>query len=454
MLDGDSPAVITPQRSWTWGELVSTRPRATSPRRAVVGDVSVDAIADTVAGLFAGDIVVLVHPRWPAAMRALAMARAGAGRPVPDGWNVDAHLGGTVVFSSGSTGVPKAIFHHTNAHLENAAAVNSVMPFQRGHRWLLSLPVCHVGGLAIVMRAMVGGGAVILADPGCSITDAVIATRPTHLSVVAAQLRTLLQSTEAVAVLRDADLVLVGGGPTPEALFRAGLDGGLPLRQTWGLSEMGSQVCTSGRGRPFTCGHPLPERRLVVDPDGRLWVGGTPLSAGFVDVDALVPLVPLGDADGLYATGDVGVIDDEGLRIVGRVDNQFISGGENIQPESIEAALADENVDVVVVAVDDAHFGKRPVAFYVGDNDADADDVVALLKDRAAMALPRFMHPVLYLPIPEDQGMKPQRRALEQLANTRYAAHTAVTTPATAATTTTTTTTTVSPSPENLRRRT
>ncbi len=427
--DIDAVAVIAGAEIWRWRDLLALAPPTALPsRRVIVGDATVGTIASIVAGLAAGDVVTLVHPRWPAAMRDAAVARAGGGRPVPSSWEVGPD-GGSIVFSSGSTGVPKAIFHHTRAHVDNARGANAVMPFRREHRWLMSLPPCHVGGLAIIMRALVGvapgdSGAIVVADAGARIADAVVATRPTHLSVVATQLRELLASAEATAVMRDASLILVGGGPLPASLAQAGLEAGVPLRQTWGLSEMGSQVCTSEAGKPQSCGRALPNRRLVVDDDGRLWVGGAPLAAGFVDGDDLVGLE---GADGLYATGDVGVMADDGLVVVGRVDNQFISGGENIQPEAIEAALSDADVSVIVVAVDDDRFGKRPAAFVAGgvgsvDVDVDVDAIVARLRERAQLALPRFMHPVVWLPLPPTPGMKASRRALEAIAQERYGA--------------------------------
>jgi O-succinylbenzoic acid--CoA ligase len=414
--DLDAPAVITPSSSLSWRQLWASLPPRDAlrrQRRGVVGGARLEVIQQILSGLVDGDVVVLGHPRWPPSMHQAAFAAAGVDVAVPAAWAIDED-GGTIVFSSGSTGAPKAILHKSQAHLKNARGAVAVMPFVPGHRWLLSLPPCHVGGLAIVMRAVVGGGAVAIADDGMSLVDSIVALRPSHISLVAAQLRTILQHDDATDVLRAADLVLVGGGPTPRALLESALAAGLPVRQTWGLSEMGSQVCTSEAGAPFTCGVALPDRHVRTGDDGQLWVGGAPRFSGFVHGDTL--RAPF-DAAGDYATGDVGAFDASeggGLVVTGRIDNQFISGGENIQPEAIEALLSDADVTVLVVPVPDARFDWRPFAFY--DSVLDDDVVLARLRQRAADHLPRFMAPVGHQRLPVASGMKASRPSLRALA--------------------------------------
>lgn len=417
--DPSAPAIVTSTTTICWRDLWSLAADglASRQRRARRAGPDISSVVELCRGLVHGDVVVLGHPRWPLCWQRDAFAGAGAGRALPPSWQVDDALGGTIVFSSGSTARPKAILHHTRAHLENARGANAVMPFEPGDRWLLSLPTCHVGGLAILFRAIVGGGAVAIANSAMELADAIVALQPTHLSLVAVQLRRLLAAPAALAALRSAKLVLVGGGPTPAAILEAGREAGLPLRQTWGLSEMGSQVCTSAHRHPESCGFALPGRHLRVADDGQLWVGGAPRFAGFVEVDALHAereRPALFDAQGNYASGDLGVLRDDGLVIVGRRDSQFVSGGENVHPEAIEAALGDATATVTVVAVDDARFDKRPFAFFDGDGDDDA--LRKRLQQRAEALLPRFMQPAAFHRLPTAGGQKPARRDLEQLA--------------------------------------
>jgi len=419
VVDRDAPALITGQGSRRWRDLMglvaSSSSSSASARQPLVGDTGEDAVLAVFAALHHGATPVLAHPRWPASMRDAAFSRAGAGRPLSS--TQRALLGddaGTIVFTSGSSGAPRAVLHAWSAHRAGAAGACARMPFGPGDRWLLSLPICHVGGLALIARALHRGGAIALPSPGQSLVEAVVALAPSHVSVVAAQLRTLLSSSAACAVLARAHTILVGGGPTPRSLFDAALAAGLPVRQTWGLTEMGSQVCTSPAGQPSTCGAPLPGRRLRVAADGELIVGGAGRFTAFVDADDVTQ--PFDD-DGGYATGDLGAfVDDgaggEGLVIVGRKDFRFISGGENIQPEAVAAALADADVSVFVVPVDDVRFGQRPFAFFDDARCRDDDVIVAALRARAAAALPRFMQPVGYARLPMLSGTKPRRADL------------------------------------------
>jgi O-succinylbenzoic acid--CoA ligase len=348
------------------------------------------------------------------------------------------------------------VLHALSAHRAAAAGAAERVPFGPGDRWLLSLPICHVGGLALLARALHRGGAIALPAPGQSLVDAVVAHRPTHLSIVAAQLRALVASAAACEALSSAQAVLVGGGPTPSSLLELGLARGLPLRQTWGLTEMGSQVCTSPLRQPSTCGAPLPGRTVRIADDGELVVSGAGRCSGFVDGETIT--YPFDD-DGAYATGDLGRFENDGasgvgLIIVGRKDLMFISGGENIQPEVVAAALSDVDVSVIVVPVADARFGARPFAFFAGGDDRHDDDVRRTLQARAEAALPRFMHPVGYVRLPQQSGLKPRRSELVAAAQERMDAMTSspssspsslLTSPLTSTSTSTHETTTTAP---------
>ena len=121
-----------------------------------------------------------------------------------------------------------------------------------------------------------------------------------------------------------------------EALAR-----GLPIHTSYGLTEMASQVTTTppgaSPGELRTAGRVLPGREVSISGGGEILVRGETLFAGYVDGEKVDR--PL-DADGWFHTGDLGDLDEDGyLRVLGRSDNLFISGGENIQPEEIEEAL-------------------------------------------------------------------------------------------------------------------
>jgi O-succinylbenzoic acid--CoA ligase len=379
-LDHDGDALILEDGRVTWRELRATPPPPPG-RVRVHEERSASLVVRLFACLRAGSTPVLAHPRWPADMAERAFARAG-----------EAEGRATVLFTSGSTGEPKVVVHDEEAHLASAKASGLRTPFGPGDRWLLSLPLCHVGGLSLLYRAADAGGALAIPAPGSSLTSSLERLAPTHVSLVATQLRRLLDDDRGRAALARAREVLVGGGPCPEGLIARAREAGVPLRQTYGCTEMASQVCTSARGAAETCGAPLPGYEVRVD-DGEILVRGPSAMRG---------------VDGWYRTGDLGRVDEDRLTVVGRRDNLFISGGENIQPEAIERALAGADREVIVVPVADEEYGARPVAFVRGP----LDGVEALARER----LPSFMRPVAWHALGAQAGLKPRRDELTRRA--------------------------------------
>lgn len=319
----------------------------------------------------------------------------------------------TIIFTSGSTGPPKAALHTWANHLYSAKGANANIPLQEGDRWLLSLPLYHVGGLAILVRCALAGAAVVIPDPETSLVSGLSTSQATHVSMVATQFRRVLASREEdpPTSLRA---VLLGGGPVPPDLLQRGHERGWPLHTTYGCTEMDSQVTTTAPGAPLddlrTSGRRLPHRRVRIE-EGQVLVAGPPLFRGYVTPDGLDD--PRRD-DGWYPTGDRGWFDASGrLHVRGRVDRMFVSGGENVQPEEIEDAL--ERLDgierAVVVPVPDTEFGRRPVAFLRMTGDPDGRD----LRGQLTQTLPGFKIPDAFHSLPEEAMTNALKIDREQL---------------------------------------
>lgn len=271
-----------------------------------------------------------------------------------------------IMFTSGSSGEPKAVVHSFGNHYYSALAANECIPVGPGDRWLLSLPLYHVGGLEIVFRIFVGGGAVVIPEPGEDIAQAIHRHNVTHVSFVPTQLSRLLATPANIGILRKLKAILVGGGPIPDALIRKSVDKLLPVHVSYGLTEMASQVATSKR---LTKEDPLPHGQILrcakvrISDDHEILVKGKTLFQGYVHEKGIdLPL----DKQGWFYTGDLGCLNEDGtLTVLGRKDNMFISGGENIQPEEIERHLChiEGIVQAVVIPVKNEEFGERPAAF-------------------------------------------------------------------------------------------
>lgn len=269
--------------------------------------------------------------------------------------DIDLSLPATYLFTSGSTGSPKIAIHTLGNHIYSALGINSYFKLSASDRWHLSLPLYHVGGLAILFRTFLAGATVVLKGPY------------THASWVPTQLKRALEQP-----LPDLKAILVGGQVLPKSLaLRASH---LPIFPSYGLTEMSSTVLIKNT--------PLPYRRVRIT-NGELHVAGPTLFQGY-----------LGEMrkSSWFATGDL--VDNQ-YTILGRKDRLFISGGENIQPEEIERALftLPGISKAYVVPVTDAEFGKRPVAFT--DSHYSLSDIHSHLRD----ILPGFKLPIAHLPL-------------------------------------------------------
>ncbi|SHI21547.1 AMP-binding protein [Ferrimonas marina] len=321
-------------------------------------------------------------------------------------WRFDASQPVTLLLTSGSSGHPKAAMHHTLQHLAAAEGSQDQTPLALGDRWLLSLPLYHVGGLAILWRCLGCGATLVLPehkDPALCLAS----QHPTHLSLVATQLKRLLDQPEGLTLLANLKVLLLGGGAIAPNLLEPLAN--LPLRAltSYGMTEMGSQITTGPANSQGLSGFPLAGRQVRLKED-QIEVRGDCRFLGYYRNGTLTR--PFDD-DGWFATRDRGQWVGEQLKVLGRVDNMFVSGGENVQPEAIEAVLnrCDGVEEAVVVAVEDAEFGHLPVAVVRGQWQAE------VLNKRVMKKLPRFMRPRHYLAWPDtlhSAGLKVARQAV------------------------------------------
>jgi len=350
----------------------------TAPVDAFVPRLDPTGAQRVLSAVVAGRPIAPVHPRLPEPERerrlVLARARlaAGAARraavavaPPPAEARPLAAL-----FTSGTSGAAKLAQLSRGAFLASARASAEVLPFGPGDRWLLAMPLAHVGGLSILTRALFGGGGVVLggAFETGRVLRALAAARVTHASLVPTMLRRILdQGARAPDGLR---VVLLGGAAAPDALVDEALDRGWPIHRTYGLTEACSQVATESPERPGSGLRALPgtdlrrvdgaRRPRPPGAPGRIEVRGATVSPGY-----------LGEpdrSDAWLETGDYGRLGPDGVLVVlDRRDDLIVSGGENVYPAQVEAALLTHPAvaEAAVVGRADARYGQRPVAFVV-----------------------------------------------------------------------------------------
>ncbi|NVJ56957.1 MAG: o-succinylbenzoate--CoA ligase [Vibrionaceae bacterium] len=302
----------------------------------------------------------------------------------------------SIVFTSGSMGVPKAVAHTSEQHLASASGLLEKFRFQQGETWLLSLPMYHVSGLAIVYRWLQAGaslkvGSGELQKDICGVS---------HASLVATQLKRLLESKQTLSLTH----VLLGGSHVPLALSQQAAVQGIETWLGYGMTEAASTVTAKQIDQHYSAGSVLPKRKVMLKGQ-RIFIGGETLASGYYYQGQVTPLLQ----DGWFDSKDLGEWVNDELKIIGRADNLFISGGENIHCEEIEAELNKHPaiIQSIVVPVEDAEFGHRPVAVIQTCKELSQTEI-----ETALGSLTRFKWPVGYYSIPEAllaEGIKVPR---------------------------------------------
>lgn len=334
--------------------------------------------------------------------------------------NGDAAAGGddpareaAIVFTSGTTGRPKGAVLTRGNQLAAARASCAVLPLAPGDRWLASLPFFHVGGMGIVERCLLSGACVVLpasfsADElGRSVEEQAV----THLSVVDATLRRILEARSGNGLPERVRAAVVGGGPVSPALLEA-----CPQAlASYGLTESCAMATLVRPGaapaQRRTAGQALPGIELRIAADGVIELRGPTVMRGYLD-DAEATRAAI--VEGWLRTGDLGELDAEGsLRVLSRRDDLVISGGENVYPAEIEHALREhpQVADAVVIGIADEKWGEVPLAF-VQLRAPGSPDLGAFLAPRLARyKLPRVE---FVAEIPRLANGKPDRAALKK----------------------------------------
>ncbi len=292
--------------------------------------------------------------------------------PVP-ACHVPAKSHCTVILTSGSSAQPKAVPMTPAQHAASTAAVAQRLALSRDDQWLCCLPLDHIGGMAILIRAVMTGASASLHDRfDAACIGAEIHDRPiTRISLVPTMLQNLLEAHSGSFSSRLQSVLVGGAAAAPELLDQARRRG-LPVLPTWGMTEAGSQLATpssreAGRidflRHPGWVGPPLPGVEVHFDQNQRLRVRGPMLFSGYFDDDRNGP-----DGQGWFTTDDLGYKLPSGhLYVTGRVGRSIISGGINVSLSEVERRMLESGLlkDVALAPQQDPHWGQRIAAIVV-----------------------------------------------------------------------------------------
>ncbi|WP_460039693.1 o-succinylbenzoate--CoA ligase [Thermaerobacter litoralis] len=362
----DEPATGQPARS--------PSPTGQPPRVLALADLAGDLLPPPPAASPQGRAV----PAAGEAGSSGSVGVPGSAPPAGTGRGIDLAAPHCIIYTSGTTGRPKGAVLTYGNHFWSAVQSALNLGLHRDDRWLCCVPLFHVSGLSIVFRSVIYGIPMVLHprfDPA-AVNGSIERDRVTVISVVATMLQRMLDERGPRPYPDHLRCVLLGGGPAPRPLLEACAARGIPVVQTYGMTETASQFATLAPADALrklgSAGKPLFFNRLrIVDERGR---DLPPRQVGEIVVQG--PTVSPGyhhrpDAtarawrDGWFHTGDLGYVDEEGyLYVADRRHDLIISGGENVYPAEIESVLMAHPAveEAGVVGVPDPEWGQVPVA--------------------------------------------------------------------------------------------
>ncbi|MDF1561756.1 MAG: AMP-binding protein [Deltaproteobacteria bacterium] len=387
----DTPALIEAGpggRRLTYRELaaevagVSARLERDDRLRTLVAEPSLETVVELLASLERGQPRLLLSEKLQPAERAELAAHLGAVRPLPAASEPTA----LVVPTSGSTGRPRGV-RLTRAALEAAIGASAAhLRTLPEDVWLCPLPLSHLGGLSIPLRAVAAARPCVLL-PRFEVeafAEAVERERVTLASLVPTLLHRLLSGLPGWRPPSHLRAVLLGGAGVDPATLEAAGEARYPVLPTYGLTETCGQVCTVTPGTPPDAsngaGRPLPGLEVDLTPEGRLRVRGPTLFQGYLPEDGDPPL----DTGGWLVTADLGRLDEAGnLHVLGRADQVIVTGGEKVHPHEVEAVLLRHPAieAAAVVGLPDPEYGQVVAAAVVARPGTSAEALEAHLRE-------------------------------------------------------------------------
>ncbi|OTY06024.1 o-succinylbenzoate--CoA ligase [Bacillus thuringiensis serovar muju] len=336
----------------------------------------------------------------------------------------------TIIYTSGTTGKPKGVILTYGNHWASAVGSSLNLGLRDDDCWLACMPMFHVGGLSLLMKNIMYGMRILLVPKyDADFIHKALQTRGvTIISVVSKMLTDLLERLGAETYPPSLRCMLLGGGPAPKPLLEACVEKGIPVYQTYGMTETSSQICTlsadymltkvGSAGKPlFQCQLRIEKDGVVVPPfaEGEIVVKGPNVTGGYFNrEDATRETIQ----NGWLHTGDLGYLDEEGfLYVLDRRSDLIISGGENIYPAQIEEVLLSHPAvaEAGVVGMTDDKWGQVPAAFVVKSGEVTEEEILHFCEEKLAKY--KVPKKTCFLEeLPRNASKKLLRRELRQLA--------------------------------------
>uniref|UniRef100_A0A832G1T5 O-succinylbenzoic acid--CoA ligase n=1 Tax=Ignavibacterium album TaxID=591197 RepID=A0A832G1T5_9BACT len=299
-----------------------------------------------------------------------------------------------VIFTSGSSAEPKGVVHTFDSLANSIMNGGKILNQSIGDRWLASLPFYHIGGFQIICRALSSGCEIIIPTDLRfeSIKNSVSNFKPTHISLVAAQLKRLIE--EKIKPDKTLKVCLIGGGFSEDnLLIEAARNGWNPIR-VYGSTETASFITAANAeeiiAKPNTVGRAVDNVRITISSEGEILISTKSLLKNYLNDEKAINEKIKND---FYHSGDLGKIDDnEYLFVDAKRTDLIVSGGENINPIEVENALLKipSIKEACVFPIQDEYWGQIVAAALVINGSIDEEFLKnELKKNLASFKIPK-----------------------------------------------------------------
>ena len=283
-----------------------------------------------------------------------------------------------LIETSGSSGTPKLVALRAQAVSASADVTNKFLGAEAGDRWSLTLPLNHIAGINQLTRS-------INLETSPAPSDGEGAQ---FISVVPTQLHRAIQNKDSFFNnLLTAKKVLVGGAPISEKLIDESRQCGISIVTSYGMTEMSGGCIYNSL--------PLPGVEMRIDINGLINLKGPMIATSYLgDKESTQKYFK----DGWFITSDIGEIENNKLKIIGRSDDLIISGGEKISAIKVEALIRSHypDLEIVVIGIPDIEWGQALRVVVAGEN---RGLTLAQIRDIVGVQIGRFAAPrsLLYL---------------------------------------------------------
>ena len=335
----------------------------------------------------------------------------------------------SIMYTSGTTGKPKGVLQTYGNHWWSATGSALNLGIREDDSWLCAVPLFHISGFSILMRSVIYGNPVYLFEQFHEekINELLLTGQVTIMSVVSAMLYRMLDGLREKRYHSRFRCMLLGGGPAPKPLLEACVEKGIPVFQSYGMTETSSQIVTlspeDSLRKLGSAGKPLFPSQLKIKANGEEGVVHTPGEIIVKGPNVTIGYLNREEANkesfhnGWFSTGDIGYVDEEGfLYVMDRRSDLIISGGENIYPAEVEEVLLShpDIMEAGVTGAKDPVWGQVPYGFIVTKTSLTEKEIIGFCqKHLAKYKIPKRIFFVSALP--RNASNKLLRRKLMDL---------------------------------------